>query len=287
MKNYDSTFLATLNSEVNCLVTCWQWELGNGDIFGFTDGDRPIIIDGVTYQPDGGFKPSDIDRGLGTEPNSMAMQSYFSQTLPESILTSGQVREARVFAFRVDPYNLPETLEDDPLTFDPLIRGRIDKLSLTDQTYQATLSGLKDGLSKKTGYVVQNTCRNEFCDSVCGLDIEDYTDTLEIVSIDSQTLFNIDLSFSEHFYTGGRIIWQTGDNLGLITACLYSKDSKIKILDKMPYPLQVGDTATIAQACNKTLPDCDRRGNRSHFNGEPKIPGDAVIASAVPQTNPG
>jgi uncharacterized phage protein (TIGR02218 family) len=174
MKNYSETFLAALNAEVNALVTCWQWELGNGSIFGFTDSDRAIEINGVTYQPDGGFKPSDIDRGLGTEPNSMQMQSYFSQTLPESVLTSGQVREARVFAFRVDPYNLPSSLNDNPLTFDPLIRGRIDKLTLTDQTYQATLAGLKDGLSKKTGYVVQNTCRNEFCDPICGLNIASY-----------------------------------------------------------------------------------------------------------------
>lgn len=288
MKNYSASFLEVLNSEVNSLATCWQIELSNGDKFGFTDCDRPLTIDGITYQADGGFEASDVSRGLGTEDsNSISLRSYFSSTLPESVLASGQVRSAKVFIFRVNPYELPDTLEDSPLTYDPLVRGNINALELTDQTYVASLSGLKNSLSSTSGWMVQSTCRNSFCDNLCGLDIEDYTDTRTVTEVINPTLIQMGASVADNYYAGGKIVWQTGDNLGLETACIYSNGQRIKLSDRMPNAIAVGDTFTITQTCGKSFANCHQYGNISHFNGEPKIPGQDAIASLAPQTNPG
>lgn len=286
MKNYTESLILALSNEVNSLVTCWQIKLVSGQILGFTDSDRRFSIDGVVYNPEGGFIRSDIDRRLGSEASSIALSSYFSSLLPDTVIASGQLSNAQVFAFRVDPYNLPTTLSDSPYNYDPLVRGRIDKLTLTDQTYQATLEGLKDGLSKKTGWVVQSTCRNDFCDRLCGLSIANYTDNFKVLNPLSPTYFTVNINYVEGLYNGGLITWKTGSNLGLQSVCIYSKESNIRILEWLPNPIGAGDTGTITQACLKTLTDCDRHGNRSHFNGEPNLPGESVINSHAPQTNP-
>jgi uncharacterized phage protein (TIGR02218 family) len=289
MKNYSTSFLAVLHSEVVTLATCWLIELGNGDKIGFTDCDRPFTIDGVYYDPDGGFEPSDVSRGLDTDSNSMMLKSYFSSQLPESVVCSGQLRSARVFVFRVNPYELPDTLEDDPLTYDPIHRGMIRKLELTDQTYSAELGGLADLLSRTTGDVIQSTCRNDFCDvngtasSSCGLDISDYTDSRTVTEVINPTVIQFGASVADNHYAGAEIIWQSGDNLGLKTACWFSNGQRIFLTDRMPNAIAVGDDFTITQVCGKGFSDCHRYGNISHFNGEPKIPGQNAQASLAPQ----
>lgn len=51
----------------------------------------------------------------------------------------------------------------------------------------------------------------------------------------------------------------------------------------MPNAIAVGDDFTITQTCAKGFSDCHAKGNISHFNGEPKIPGQNAIASLAPQ----
>lgn len=287
MKNYSTSFLSVLNSEVVTLATCWLIELGNGDKIGFTDCDRPFTIDGVEYDPDGGFEPSDVSRGLDTASNSMMLKSYFSSQLPESVVCSGQLRSAKVFVFRVNPWELPDTLEDDPLTYDPVHRGMIKKLELTDQTYSAELGGLADLLSRTVGDVVQSTCRNTFCDALCGLNIADYTDSRSVTEVINPTLIQFGASVADNYYAGAKIIWQSGDNIGLETACRYSNGQRLHLLERMPNAIAVGDDFTITQVCGKSFSDCHSRGNIAHYNGEPDIPGQNAKASLAPQTNPG
>ncbi len=280
MKSYSTTFRATLNAATNTLATCWKITLPDDTAIAFTDFDRPLAIDGVTYQPEGGFQPSDIDRDLDFSPNQISVKSYFSQQLPVELFTSGQLRDASVFVFRVDPYNLPATLSDDPLTFDPLIRGAIGKITLTDQGYTAEVIGLQNRLATKQGWVTSSTCRNRFCDDLCGLDIANFTDTIAVASVSNQAAIAVTSSFADNFYTGGTLIWQTGGNIGIQNICTYSNGSTIRLLDPAPNPIQSGDTATITRACGKSIADCWRYGNGLRFNAEPGLPGADTISTS-------
>lgn len=283
MKNYSTSFLSVLNSEVVTLATCWLIELGDGTKLGFTDCDRPFTIDGVYYDPDGGFEASDVSRGLDAESNSMMIKSYFSVQLPESLVASGQLRGAKCHFFQVNPYELPTTLEDSPLTYNSLLRGYVKKMDLTDQTYRLEVGSLTDFLSRTTGDVTQPTCRNTFCDNLCGLDISDYTDSRTVTEVINPTVIQFGASVADNYYAGAEIIWQSGDNLGLKTACRFSSGQRIFLTDRMPNAIAVGDDFTITQTCGKGFSDCHRYGNISHFNGEPKIPGQNAQASLAPQ----
>jgi uncharacterized phage protein (TIGR02218 family) len=286
MKSYSSTFLATLNAQTKFLAYCWQLTLNDGTILGFTDFDRPLTIAGVVYQPDGGFRPSDFDRDLNNSADQITLQSYFSSQLPESVITSGQLRGARVFIFQVDPLNLPSSLDDNPLTYNPLSRGTIEQVTRTDQSFQATAQGLKSRLSNRQGWVMSPTCRNQFCDQLCGLNISSYTDTVEISAPGSNNYsFTSNLSFSDNYYTGGKIIFIDGTNQGFETTVTYSNGSNIRCLDAPPNPLQTGYHATVQRACDKTFETCVAKfGNGTKFNGEVGLPGDNVLGNSTQVT---
>lgn len=282
MKSYSSTFTTTLNSEVNALVTCWQITFADETVVGLTDGDRPITIEGVTYSPVGGFKPSDVNRDLAMSANQVTLQSYFSDSITENDLISGRFSDAGVFVFRVDPYHPPSSLSATPLEYDPGIRGRIGKITVTDQTFQIEVKGLADRLSTKQGWVTSANCRNRFCDARCGLDIADYTDSITVTGPDGNQFFTSNLSFSDNFYTEGRLTWLTGDNTGRSSTVIYSNGSNIRLFDPMPYPIQVGDTASIQRGCDKTFRTCRSIfGNGLNFNGEPGLPGTDAVAGAI------
>jgi len=279
MKPYSATFLATLQAPVNILATCWQIILADATAIAFTDFDRPLAIGGLTYQPSGGFQPSDVDRDLDFSPNQISVKSYFSSQLPVELFTSGRLRDASVFIFRVDPYNLPASLTATPLEFDPLLRGRIGKVTLTDMGYTAEVVGLQSGLNSKQGWVTSETCRFQFCDSNCGLNIATYTDTITVATVSSRAAFTITGGgFPDNRYTGGRLIWQTGDNVGIENICTYSNGATIRLLDNAYASIQPGDTATITRNCGKALADCWSFGNGLRFGGEPAIPGGDAVA---------
>ncbi len=281
MKTYAAAFQSALSAPTSFLCTCWLITLASGQKIGFTDFDRPIAIDDVTYQPAGGFKPSDVDRGLEFQANQVTLQSFFSAQLPESLFASGQLRDARVFVFRVDPANLPDSLSDRPLAYDPLIRGRLGALTLTDQTYEAAVQGLQAALESRQGWVVSPTCRNRFCDGLCGLDIEDWTDSVTVIDVVNPQLIAIDRSFREGYYTGSRLIWQTGNNIGLEATITYSSASQVRLLVAPPNAIAIGDTLQVERASDKSFASCvSSFGNGARFNGEPGLPG-AIVGSDV------
>lgn len=282
MKTYSSTFTTTLNSEVNALVTCWQITFADETVVGLTDGDRPITIEGVTYSPVGGFKPSDVNRDLAMSANQVTLQSYFSDSITENDLISGRLYDASVFVFRADPFNPPSSLSAIPLEYDPGIRGRIGKITVTDQTFQIEVKGLADRLSTKQGWVTSANCRNRFCDTLCGLNIASYTDTLQVSAPNNPQLFTSNTARADNYYLGGKLTWTTGANTGRVTTVIYSNGSNIRMFDPMPDTIAIGDQCTVQRGCDKTFRTCrEIFGNGTNFNGELGLPGTDAVAGAI------
>jgi hypothetical protein len=76
-------------------------------------------------------------------------------------------------------------------------------------------------------------------------------------------------------FNNGKLTWNTGDNSGY-TADLkkYTKSGgALEIYEPMPFTVQVGDTYTITQGCNKSFTTCKSRGNYKNFRGYPHLTG--------------
>lgn len=278
MKTYSSSFAAYLAQPLAYLPTCWKITRQDGTVVGLTDFDQPLEIEGVTYHSAGGFTPSDIDRQLGTTAAQISLQSYFSDAISEVDIVRGAYDNAAVHVFRVNPYELPTSLTATPYQYDPLVSGRLGRFTLTDQTYTVEARGLQDQLNKSQGPVTSKRCRNEFCDSICGLNIATYTETHAITEIVSPN--QIRIPSSNTLYVGAKLTWLTGANTGGQTVVIQHA-SGILTLFNPPLTPAVGDTIQIIWNCDKTFSTCVQRfGNGVNFQGEPTLPGQDKINEA-------
>jgi uncharacterized phage protein (TIGR02218 family) len=283
MKSYTNEFQAYLSQSANYLPCCWRITRADGVVVGLTEFDRPLIIDGITYQADGGILPSDVDRGLETQANQVTLVSYFSDSIPEADIVRGAFDNARVFVFRVNPYALPDSF-DSPYQYEPLVSGRLGRFTLTDLGYTVEARGLQDALQTKQGEVTSKTCRNQFCDSVCGLNIASYTETATVDTVSNSRFFTTNLSRGDNYFLGGKLTWLTGDNAGQTGEVIYSNGTTIRLLNPPPFPIVSGDTADIERACDKTFTTCRTIfGNGVNFQGEPGLPGQDELSKRADQ----
>ena len=284
-KNFAPAFATAIASPVNAIATCCLITRKDGEKFGFTDWDRPIaIVGGFNCLPDGGFNPSDIDSDLSFRPMQISLESYYSGGITEADLASGQFDGAAVRVIRVDPYNLPSSLSATPLQYDPVLRGTFGGMKLRDRTYLIEVQGLSKRLATKQGNSTQRHCRNGFCDEKCGLNIEDWTNSLQVASPDTDRFFTSNASFADNYYTGGKLVWTSGANDGLSTMVVYSSGQNIRLLDRMPNIPQVGDNFEVQAQCDKSRTTCQQTfGNTINFNGERDIPSNDQYVSSEAQ----
>lgn len=277
MKNYDSDFSNYLFQQQGYLATCWKIVRRDGETVGLTDFDRPLTIDGLTYECVGGFTPSDVDRNLGRVASQITLQSYFSDTITEADIVRGAYDGATVFVFRVNPTDLPTSLTATPYQYDPLVSGKLGRFTLTNQTYSVECRGLPDELGSSQGFVTSATCRNTFGDSVCGVDVAGtWTVTRTVQEVISDYVVRFP-DTSEPF-VGGILTWLTGDNTGLSSQIIAQSSGTLTLFYTFPNAVAVGDTANLSFACDKTFGTCSQRfGNRVNFQGEPDLPGQDKI----------
>jgi len=275
MKSYTAEFSATLNAAAAAyLPTCWRITRQDGVVIGLTEFDRPLTIAGITYQAVGGLNPSDVDRSLETNANQITLQSYFSASITEADIVRGAFNNAQVFVFKVDPFNLPTDLAAIPYQYEPLVSGRLGRFTLTDMGYSVEARGLQDALSTTQGQVTSKTCRNEFCDAICGLDIADFTQSATVEIVSGGNLFSINSTRSENYFLGGTLTWTGGSNAGQTGQVIYSNSAQIRTLLPFESAIAIGDTCTIERGCDKTFRTCrEIFGNGVNFQGEPGLPG--------------
>lgn len=278
MKQYSPSFAAYLNQEAAYLPTCWKLVRQDGAVVGLTDFDQPLEIEGITYHSAGGFTPSDVDRQLGTTAAQISLQSYFSEAVTAADVVRGAYDNAAVFVFRVNPFELPTSLTATPYQYDPLVSGRLGRFRLTDMTYSVEARGLQEELNKSQGPVTSKRCRNEFCDSVCGLNIATYTLTDSVVEVVSAN--QIRVGGNDRLFVGAELTWLSGVNTGGRTYVIQHSGGILTLFNP-PLTPTVGDSVQIILNCDKTFSTCVQRfGNGINFQGEPTLPGQDKITEA-------
>lgn len=283
VKTFDSAFSAVLLSETAILATCWRLTRQDGAVLGFTDFDRPLVIESVTYYPGDGFQASDIDRDLELQANQISLKSFFGDQITQTDAVTGKLNYGRAFVFRVDPFNLPTDLSASPPAFEPLISGSIGAVTLTDLGYQLELRGLEERLQTAQGWVTSETCRNQFCDPLCGLNIASYTLTVSVTAPIDRAGFTSSFSAPyNNYFLGGKLTWTTGANTGESSTVIYSNGANIRCFDRFSNPIQTGDQCQVERGCNKTFQTCrEIYGNGVNFNGEPGLVGDDDLTGVV------
>ncbi|MBN9588097.1 MAG: hypothetical protein BGN85_10970 [Alphaproteobacteria bacterium 64-11] len=162
MKTLPSGLQAHLDGGATTLCWCWKLTRRDNVVQGFTDHDRSLSFDGVTYDAVSGFTASQVESGLGLAVDNLTLAGALSSaTLNEDELAAGLYDNAAIQIWRVNWAAVDQRV---------LMRaGTIGEVTRNDGAFQAEIRGLTQALNQPVGRVFGHLCDADLGDGRCGI----------------------------------------------------------------------------------------------------------------------
>lgn len=281
MKTLDPALAAHVAGGLTTLCRCWRIERKDSVVLGFTDHDRNLSFDDVTYQAASGFTASSIEDQLGLAVSNLDIQGALSSaSITEADLNAGRFDDAAVTIFLVNWQDVFERVI--------LRSGHLGQVSRGTLAFTAELRGLASRLDQAAGRIFQRTCPWELGDAHCTVDLtaagrHGTGAVAQVISAFDFTATGLD-GLATSVLSRGRLVWTSGANNGLAVEVKShsAADSvaRLSLFLPMPDPIGVGDTFTVTAGCDKTFETCrDRFANIVNFGGFPHMPGNDFALS--------
>ncbi len=250
------------------IATCWQLQLKNGTILGFTNMDFALEVDGIKYHADSGFYPGSLLTSKQLKESDFEAYGILdSQLINEKDILAGLYDDAQVMIFLVDYLN--------PSHGKIVLKsGYIGDIQIKGQQFIAKICGPIQACDKAIGSLYSTLCRAKFGDDRCKICKTSFSRTGTISEVLSEVKFSDPSRVeSESYFAFGEIAFSTGLNAGRTTEIRSSIANVIELMLPLPDPLQVGDKYTIIAGCDKQFSTCITKFNNAlNFRGEPHIP---------------
>jgi len=253
------------------LAQCWKLERVDGAVFGFTDHDVDIVVDGITYLARTGFTPTAVQSQPSLAVSNLNANGILDSTLiTEEDLIAGKWDFSAVEIFLVNYTDVSQGI-------DVLVRGNVGEVTAGNTAFQAEIRGLANAYAQSSNQLYQPGCRASLGDSKCKVNLTPFTFTGSVgtISVDNLTITDATRTEANGFFDYGKITMTSGLAAGL------SMEIKSYVVGSMTLQLDfalqiaVGDTYSIHTGCGKRFDvDCvGRYNNGINFRGEPFIPG--------------
>lgn len=281
MRQLPAGMQAHLDGGATTLCRCWRLTRADGAVFGFTDHDRDLTVDGTLFEAQAGFEATEMvsTLGLGVD-NLDAAGALTSERLSEAALAAGLFDNATVEIFIVNWTDTAQVL---------LVRsGNLGEVTRSDHAFKAEIRGLAHVLNQPEGRVFQFPCHADLGDARCGVDLEapgfkaqaTVADALDRRSFSSSDL----AAFADGWFTRGTVTWTLGANAGrgmeIKSHRLSGSLASIDLWQPMSEAVAVGDTFEIRAGCDKQFSTCNAKfANGVNFRGFPHMPGNDFVLS--------
>ena len=274
MKPTTPALAAHLAGEVTTLATCWRLERTDGWVRGFTDHDRELVVDGLTYVASTGFLPSAIKTASDLSVDNLDVDGFLDDAaLRAEDLIAGLFDGARIEVFIVNWADLGQGRL-------LLRKGFLGEIKRADQRFSAEIRGLSNRLQQTAGKLYSRLCRVDLGSSECGVALGPRTDTYAVTQVIAADSVRIVTARATGFFTFGKATFTTGANAGAVNEVLLHDGQTIRLFVPMPRPIAVGDGITLVAGCDKTPETCNAKfANILNFRGEPHIPGNDKVFS--------
>lgn len=274
MKPTTPALAAHLAGEVTTLATCWRLERADGWVRGFTDHDRELVVDGLTYVASTGFLPSAIKTASDLSVDNLDVDGFLDDAaLRAEDLIAGLFDGARIEVFIV---NWADLSQGRLL----LRKGFLGEIKRADQRFSAEIRGLSNRLQQTAGKLYSRLCRVDLGSSECGVALGPRTDTYAVTQVIAADTVRIVTARATGFFTFGKATFTTGANAGAVNEVLLHDGQTIRLFVPMPRPIVVGDQIVLVAGCDKTPETCNAKfANILNFRGEPHIPGNDKVFS--------
>ena len=274
MKPMDPLFKQHLSSGATTVCNCWIVKRTDGQVFGFTNHDQSIILDGLECEALTGLHPTEASEQLGLAVDVQEVDGVLhSSGITEADLNAGLYDQAVVEVWLVN-WSSP----DERMLQRTAILGEVAR---QDTAFTAELRGITSLLDQPIGRTYSRRCDVEVGSDKCGVDLSNasFVMSSSVTAIQTPTRFHcagLD-AFAKNWFAGGSLNWNSGANAGLssqITSSAEVDDDSLTLWISAPSPISVGDTFNVTAGCDKLFETCKSKfSNHLNFRGCPHIPG--------------
>ncbi len=269
-RDIPQALLAHLQQEVTTTAFLWRLKRTDNTVLGFTNHDKDISYDSVTYQAKSGFLPSDTAIKSDLSVNNQEIEGLLdSSVISEVDLLNGVYDYSEVTLMLIN-YVTPS----DGVVV--LLKGWTGRITLQGKRFVCEVRSLTGKLNTSVTEQYSASCRARLGDARCQVDLTNFTHTGTVTSITNLTEFTSNALTQDHnYFTDGVLRWTSGGNNGLEVEVKFFTNRTVRLVRRMPYQINVADAFSIVAGCDKIFDTCKNRFNNViNFRGEIYVPGD-------------
>ena len=270
-----------LQSGATTVCRAWALTRSDGLVLGFTDHDRDLTFDAITFRAETGMTARTLQQQTGLSvDNTEAIGGFSDDAITEADIAAGRFDGAKVQAWLVNWAAVSQRV----LQFS----GQIGEITRSDGRFSAELRSLADLLNQPRGRAYHRGCGAVLGDAQCkfALSTPNFTAEVPLVAVDAlgQLVF-ADLTGPDAGWFGrGRLTVQTGAAAGRSAAIKLDKisgtDRLISLWDDLGAAIAPGDEVLLVAGCDKQAATCQTKFNNFlNFRGFPHIPGEDWLLS--------
>jgi len=262
-----------LYSDTLHLATLWKLTRRDGAGLRITDHDKEILFDGETYTPVTGVDTSARQKIADLSANNQELVG---------VISDDRITDADLRAKRYHGATLEEMLVDWTNPASGAIRRSryfLTEISYDGDQWKAQVGGLGVILAQSVGGQYTRHCRWSLGDSMCRVNLAalSVTGSVGTVRVPRRTFESTELaSAADGAYSLGVLDWTGGANEGQRSMVKLSVHGTglVELYEQTVYPVEQGDTFSVAPGCDRTHTTCKERfNNLLNFGGFPTIPG--------------
>ncbi|RME16876.1 MAG: DUF2163 domain-containing protein [Alphaproteobacteria bacterium] len=272
---------AHLESGVTTLARCWAVTRRDGAVFGFTDHDRDLSFEGITFRAGTGLSATTLEQTTGLAlDNTEALGALSDAAITEADIRAGRFDGARVEAWLVN--------WADPSQRYMQFRGTLGEITSAGGAFRAELVGLSEALNAPQGRVYQSQCSAVLGDGDCKVNIDEaaFSGSGTVVAVEDARRMRVSglAGFADGWFAHGRLIVESGAAAGLegvIRAdTLVEGTRALDLWEGLRAELVAGDVVRLVAGCDRRAATCRNKfDNFLNFRGFPDIPGEDRLAS--------
>ncbi len=282
MTGYPQALKDHLAGGVTTLARCFAVARKDGAVLGFTDHDRDLGFEGITFRAGSGLTAKAIQQSTGLAvDNTEAFGALTSEAITEEDILAGRYDGAEVRGWLVNWADVAVRA----LQF----RGTMGEVVRRGGGFNAELRGLAEGLNQPQGLIYHARCSAVLGDGRCRFDLTrpGYAEERAVEAVEGARVFRFGglTGYDDRWFEKGRFEVLTGPAAGLVGAV---KNDRLRAgevrevelwqaLGVAPVP---GDLVRIEAGCDRRPDTCRLKfANYDNFRGFPDIPGEDWLMS--------
>lgn len=280
--SYPEEMKAHLATGATTLARCLAVRRADGVVLGFTDHDRDLSFDGVTFRADSGMTARAIQQGTGLSvDNSEAFGALRSDAIAEQDILAGRYDGAEVRVWLVN--------WSDPTMRVLQFRGTLGEITRSGGAFTAELRGLTEALNQPVGFIYHARCSAVLGDARCRFDLATpgYAEERPVEVVQDARVFRFAsvAGHDDRWFEKGRLRVLSGAAAGLVGSIKNDRvrgaiGREVELWQSLGIAPAPGDLVRIEAGCDRRAETCRLKfDNFLNFRGFPHIPGEDWVMS--------